>query len=112
MTKKTKIICTLGPTSQSVKTITDMVKAGMNVARLNFSHGDHESHASVIKNIRAVSKKLGVTVTIIQDLHGPKIRVLEMKKPIDVKVGQSITIGEDFSLDLDVMKSIRPKQRI
>lgn len=110
--KKTKIICTLGPTSQSVKTITEMVKAGMNVARLNFSHGDHESHASVIKNIRAVSKKLGVTITIIQDLHGPKIRVLEMKKPIDVKVGQSVIIGEHFYLDLDVMKSIRPKQRI
>ena len=122
MNKKTKIICTLGPTSQSVKTITDMVKAGMNVARLNFSHGDHESHAGVIKNIRAVAKKLGITITIIQDLHGPKIRVLEMKKPIDVKVGQSVIIGPSFakatageayfSLDLDVMKSIRPKQRI
>jgi pyruvate kinase len=110
--KKTKIICTLGPASGSVKTITEMVKAGMNVARLNFSHGDHENHAGLINNIRAVSKKLGQTITIIQDLHGPKIRVLEMKKPIDVKVGQAVVIGEDFYLDLDVMKSIRPKQRI
>jgi pyruvate kinase len=112
MNKKTKIICTLGPASQSVKSITEMVKAGMNVARLNFSHGDHDNHAMLIKNIRAVSKKLNTTITIIQDLHGPKIRVLDMKKPIDVKVGQSIIIGEDFKLDLDVMKSIRPKQRI
>ncbi len=110
--KKTKIICTLGPASQSVKTITEMVKAGMNVARLNFSHGDHENHALLIKNIRSVAKKLNVTLTIIQDLHGPKIRVLEMSKPLEVKVGQSVIIGQDFKLDLDVMKSIRPKQRI
>lgn len=110
--KKTKIVCTLGPASQSVKTLTEMVKAGMNVARLNFSHGDHENHALLIKNIRSVSKKLNRTITIIQDLHGPKIRVLEMKQPISVKVGQTVVIGEDFSLDLDVMQSIRPKQRI
>lgn len=119
MNKKTKIVCTLGPASQSIKTITEMVKAGMNVARLNFSHGDHENHAMLIKNIRTVAKKLGKTITIVQDLHGPKIRVLEMKKPIDVSVGQSVVIGPKlssselgFSLDLDVMKSIRPKQRI
>jgi pyruvate kinase len=110
--KKTKIVCTLGPTSQSVKTLTEMVKAGMNVARLNFSHGDHQNHAMLIKNIRAVAKKLNTTITIIQDLHGPKIRVLEMKEPINVKVGQTVVIGQDFKLDLDVMKSIRPKQRI
>lgn len=110
--KKTKIICTLGPTSQSIKVITQMVKAGMNVARLNFSHGDHDNHAVLIKNIRAVSKKLNTTITIIQDLHGPKIRVLQMKKPIDVKVGQRVIIGHDFYLDLDVMKSIRAKQKI
>ena len=84
----------------------------MNVARLNFSHGDHQNHALLIKNIRAVAKKLNTTITIIQDLHGPKIRVLEMKQPISVKVGQSVIIGRDFKLDLDVMKSIRPKQRI
>ncbi len=110
--KKTKIVCTLGPTSQSVKTLTEMVNAGMNVARLNFSHGDHENHALLIKNIRAVAKKLNTTITIIQDLHGPKIRVLEMKEPLNVKVGQTVIIGQDFKLDLDVMKSIRPKQRI
>lgn len=109
---KTKIICTLGPASQSVKTLTEMVKAGMNVARLNFSHGDHENHALLIKNIRAVAKKLNTTITIIQDLHGPKIRVLEMAKPLDVKVGQTVVIGRDFDLDVDVKKSIRSKQKI
>ena len=110
--KKSKIVCTLGPASQSVKTLTEMVMAGMNVARLNFSHGDHENHALLIKNIRAVAKKLNKTITIVQDLHGPKIRVLEMKEPLTVKVGQTVIIGQDFSLDLDVMKSIRANQRI
>ncbi len=110
--KKTKIVCTLGPASQSVKTLTEMVKADMNVARLNFSHGDHENHALLIKNIRAVAKKLDSTITIIQDLHGPKIRVLEMKEPLNVKVGQTVVIGQDFKLDLDVIKSIKAKQRI
>ena len=84
--KKTKIVCTLGPTSQSVKVLTEMALAGMNVARLNFSDGDHENHARLIKNICSVAKKLNQTITIIQDLLGPKIRVLEMKKPLDVKV--------------------------
>ncbi|MDE2311692.1 MAG: pyruvate kinase [Patescibacteria group bacterium] len=110
--KKTKIVCTLGPASQSIKILTDMVRAGMNVARLNFSHGDHENHALLIRNIRTVAKKLNTTVTIIQDLHGPKIRILDMKAPLSVKVGQQVVIGQDFKLDLDVMKSIRPKQRI
>jgi pyruvate kinase len=110
--KKTKIVCTLGPTSQSVKILTEMVKAGMNVARLNFSHGDHENHALLIKNIRRVAKKLNTTITIMQDLHGPKIRVLDMKEPLSVKVGQEVIIGQDFKLDLDVMQSIRPKQKI
>ncbi len=111
--KKTKIICTLGPASQDVKTITEMVKSGMNVARLNFSHGDHENHQLLINNIRKVSAKLGVPIAIIQDLHGPKIRVGKMKQPfIQVKIGQQVVIGEDFMLDLDVLKSIRPKQKI
>ncbi len=110
--KKTKIICTIGPASESVKILTEMVKNGMNVARLNFSHGDHENHALLIKNIRTVAKKTGENIAIIQDLHGPKIRVHEMKQPLDVKVGQKVIIGQDFDLDLDVKKSIKPKQRI
>jgi hypothetical protein len=75
MHKKTKIICTLGPASENIKTIEQMVRAGMNVARLNFSHGDHENHKLLIDNIRRVSAKVGVPIAIIQDLHGPKIRI-------------------------------------
>ncbi|HVY68242.1 MAG TPA: pyruvate kinase, partial [Patescibacteria group bacterium] len=109
---KTKIVCTLGPTSQSVKALTEMVKAGMNVARLNFSHGDHQNHALLIKNIRQVSQKLKMPIAIMQDLHGPKIRVHEMKEPLAVRIGQEVVIGRDFMLDADVVRSIRPRQRI
>lgn len=110
--KKTKIICTLGPASQSVKTLTEMVKAGMNVARLNFSHGNYKNHALLIKNIRTVSLSLGVPIAIIQDLHGPKIRITGLSSPLKVKIGQTVVIGQDFKLDTQVAKSIRPKQRI
>jgi pyruvate kinase len=109
---KTKIVCTLGPTSESVKILSEMVEAGMNVARLNFSHGDHENHALLIKNIRQAAQKLGKTVAIVQDLHGPKIRVHQMKQPLDVKIGQEVVIGRDFMLDLDVMRSVKAKQKI
>ncbi len=112
MDKKTKIVCTLGPASGSVKIITEMVKAGMNVARLNFSHGDYQSHEQLIRNVRVVAEKLNTPVAIIQDLHGPKIRVKNLKKPLDVKIGQTVIIGKDFDLDAEVVKSIRARQHI
>ncbi|MGE5297985.1 MAG: pyruvate kinase [Acidobacteriaceae bacterium] len=110
--KKTKIICTLGPASQTVKMITEMVENGMNVARLNFSHGNYESFEQLIKNIRTVAERTNTLITIIQDLHGPKIRVGSLSEPLKVKIGQTVIIGKDFTLDTEVAKSIRPKQRI
>lgn len=62
--KKTKIVCTIGPASESVEMLTKLMEAGMNVARLNFSHGDFEEHGARIKNIREASKKLGKNVGI------------------------------------------------
>lgn len=76
--KRTKIVCTIGPASKDVKILTKMVKAGMNVARLNFSHGTHANHRKLIKNIRSVAKKLNQPIAIMQDLQGPKIRVGEL----------------------------------
>ncbi len=73
--KRTKIVATIGPSSCDTKTLTDLIMAGVNVTRLNFSHGSHEEHARYIKNIRAVSKKLNEHVAILQDLSGPKIRI-------------------------------------
>lgn len=73
--KRTKLVCTIGPASSSVSMLTRMMKAGMNVARLNFSHGTHKDHKQLVRNIRSASRKTGKTVAILQDLQGPKIRV-------------------------------------
>ena len=75
MKKRTKIICTLGPSTQTISVIVKLIRAGMNVARLNFSHGTHENHLLLIKNIRKASEKTGISVAILQDLQGPKIRI-------------------------------------
>jgi pyruvate kinase len=73
--RKTKIVCTIGPTTSSDKMLEGLIRAGMNVARLNFSHGNHQSHRRVIRKIRRLERKLGRIVAILQDLPGPKIRI-------------------------------------
>lgn len=73
--RQTKIVATIGPASNSRERIAEMVRAGMNVARLNFSHGDHETHRQVTQWIREVSEESGTPVAILQDIQGPKIRV-------------------------------------
>lgn len=76
--KRTKIVCTIGPASSAPDRIEAMIRAGMNVARLNFSHGSHEEHAAKVATIRSIAKALGRPVAILQDLAGPKIRVGEI----------------------------------
>ncbi len=73
--RRTKIVCTIGPASSSDKMLEGLIRAGMDVARLNFSHGDHPSHRRVIRRIRQLERKLGRPVAILQDLPGPKIRI-------------------------------------
>ena len=73
--RRTKIVCTIGPASSSEKMIEGLIRAGMNVARLNFSHGDYASHRRVIRTIRKLERKLGTPIAILQDLPGPKIRI-------------------------------------
>jgi len=75
---KTKIICTIGPASRDPRTLERLMEAGMNVCRLNFSHGTHAEHAALIRDIRALSERLDKPVAILQDLAGPKIRTGEM----------------------------------
>lgn len=77
---KTKIVCTLGPACTSEAVLEKMVRAGMDVVRLNFSHGTHDEHRALIKNVRSVAAKLQKPVAILQDLQGPKIRVGELPK--------------------------------
>ncbi len=78
MTRRTKIICTLGPASSDRETIRKLIEAGMDVARLNFSHGSHEEHRRRIERVREEARKLGRDVAILQDLQGPKIRIGEV----------------------------------
>jgi len=80
MMRKTKIVCTIGPASRSYKMIEKLIKKGMNVARLNFSHGTHEEHRQVMENIHQASLKTGRVVAILQDLGGPKIRIGKIKE--------------------------------
>lgn len=91
--KRTKIVCTVGPASQSRSKIEKMLRAGMNVARLNFSHGKHSDHKALMNTIRAASRKLGVPVAILQDLQGPKIRTGDLpEKGIKLKNGETIVL--------------------
>ncbi|HBI16772.1 MAG TPA: pyruvate kinase [Candidatus Moranbacteria bacterium] len=91
--KKTKIVATIGPASESEKTLEKMMKAGMNVARLNFSHGAHEWHKMAIDRIRKVAKKNNLNVSILADLQGPRIRV-NTKEEIVVKSGAELLLYE------------------
>ena len=76
---KTKIICTIGPASRDPEVLAKLMEAGMNVARLNFSHGTHAEHAALIHDIREISGRLGLPVAILQDLAGPKIRTAKLR---------------------------------
>ena len=91
--RRTKIVATIGPATESAQSITALVKAGATTFRLNFSHGDHKEHAERISTIRAVSKDLGVHIGILQDLQGPKIRLGRFKNgPIKVSSGDTYSL--------------------
>ncbi|MBT1709334.1 pyruvate kinase [Fulvivirgaceae bacterium PWU5] len=89
---KTKIVATVGPASNSKEMLRALVKEGVDVFRLNFSHGKHEDHLKVIQFVREINKEMGTTVSLLQDLQGPKIRVDEMEPGIIIEPGQELTI--------------------
>jgi len=91
--RKTKIVCTIGPSSESLENTKKLIKAGMNVGRLNFSHGDFEEHGNRIKNIRLANAELGTNTAILLDTKGPEIRLGKLKEePIELVAGETITI--------------------
>src|ERR1700678_4209311 len=94
VSRRAKIICTIGPACHSEAAMRDMLRLGMDVARLNFSHGTHEDHARNIERLRAAAEKENRTVCILQDLQGPKIRTgrLERHEPIILKSGTTVVI--------------------
>ncbi|KAI4343342.1 hypothetical protein L6164_010703 [Bauhinia variegata] len=100
---KTKIVCTLGPASRSVPMIEKLLRAGMNVARFNFSHGSHAYHQETLDNLRAAMENTGILCAVMLDTKGPEIRTGFLKdgKPIQIKQGQEITISTDYSIKGD-----------
>lgn len=92
--RKAKIVATLGPASNTVEKISELIFAGMNVVRINMSHGTYEGHAQVIKNVREASKKLKREVAILLDLQGPKIRVDKLPQNLILSDGEIWQLGE------------------
>ena len=85
MKKRTKIIATIGPSSDSLEQIIELIRAGVNVFRLNFSHGSHEHHKEILDRIREAEKQTGLIIGVLQDISGPKIRVGHLEKPFHLQ---------------------------
>src|SRR5438105_2278001 len=107
--RRTKIVCTIGPACSSSRILTSMLRAGMDVARLNFSHGTHDQHAHSIRLLRRLSAGKERPLAILQDLSGPKVRLGMMAcGEVTLKRGQRITLttrdvpGDDRELNLPV----------
>lgn len=121
--RKTKIVATLGPSSRGPEKIRSLIEAGANVFRLNFSHGSHEEHLAVLKDVRAVSAEMGAWVAILQDLSGPKIRISNVEgdfcpisdgDTIELRVseGQLSNAKAIFVEAVNPMKALQPGQRV
>ena len=109
--KNTKIICTIGPASQNPETIKKLILAGMNVARLNFSHGSYEEQANKFRMIQDASKELGIPVAILQDTKGPEIRLRDFANgKEELKAGQKFTLTTDVTAGTNEKVSITYKQ--
>ena len=93
---KTKIVCTIGPASDSPAVMKQMIEAGMNIARINFSHGDFAAHKKVIENLRTASASIGRRITIMADLSGPKMRIGQIDpEPVELIPGDAFTLTTD-----------------
>ncbi|MCP8967432.1 pyruvate kinase [Ectobacillus ponti] len=120
--RKTKIVCTIGPASESVDKLVQLMEAGMNVARLNFSHGSHEEHGARIQNIREAAKLAGKTVAILLDTKGPEIRThdfengqAELKTGAETIISMEPVLGtaEKFSVSYQgLYEDVDPGSRI
>ena len=98
--RKVKIVCTIGPASDGQAVLDQLIQSGMNAARLNFSHGTHDSHGHAIKVIRDTADRQGVAVAIIQDLQGPRIRVGDIPG-----VGMELLVGQTVRLRTMALRS-------
>jgi len=121
--RRAKIVCTIGPASNSEEMISDLMLRGMDVARLNFSHGTHEQHAVVIQRLRKVAAELNRSICILEDLQGPKIRTgrLESGEPVALKKGRTVTItSRDVPVTTEIISTtyqglahdVKPGERV
>lgn len=99
MSRRAKIVATIGPSSDSIEILEKLIQAGLNVARINMSHGTHEGHAEVIKKIRQASTNTGYEVAVLCDLQGPKIRVDKLPVNLEIKTGEEWVIGASSVAD-------------
>jgi pyruvate kinase len=98
---KTKIICTIGPATESYDMLTQLYEAGMNIVRLNMSHGDHEWHANVIKRVKTLNQKAKFPVPVLLDTQGPEIRTGILADDLNLQSGQEITVSVRGSSDVE-----------
>jgi pyruvate kinase len=92
---RTKIVCTLGPATATRDALRGLIEAGMNVARINFSHGTHEQHGETIALLRAVAEELQRPIAILADLQGPRIRIGDLPAPLPLESGQEIVLAPE-----------------
>jgi pyruvate kinase len=119
--RKTKIICTIGPSTSSYEMLMSMYEAGMNVVRINMSHGSHDTHKKVIKSIKSINQKIKDAIPILLDLQGPEIRTGTLQNDLQLKEGDIITVSvrpEDverssFSIDYeDLINTVKEGEMI
>jgi pyruvate kinase len=119
--RHTKIICTIGPATRSSAMLTSLAHAGMNIARLNMSHGDHESHLQVVRNLKSLAKKLPTPISMLVDLQGPEIRTGELAQSLDLKTGDVFYFTvlpddiEERSVQVnyrDLVTDLKPGERV
>src|SRR5581483_2639597 len=115
--KRTKIVCTIGPSSWDYKTLKELARSGMDVARLNFSHGSYEEKGQQIKFIRQISQELDKPLAIMADLQGPKIRLGEIDGIREIKKGEKIKlslnpVADELPMQFDLSPFVKKGQRI
>ena len=98
---RTKVVCTIGPATSSEEMLGRLVQEGMDVARLNFSHGEHETHKKIIDRLKRIRKKKDTQVALLLDLQGPKIRIGNLKAPFPIKTGEQLFISTSITEQKD-----------